>query len=206
MYLSEDHWPKLHLGQTWQIAACRRCITAGGPDKEQGASLKTNQEDVGEANRSEETTNLPGSLLPEYILAKKCTCHQEGPSKIIGRDILETLPSTLSLMAEQSSWVPLHCSFMPGSPFPNESFALSALMSPPEKTPFLGPGRGPSSCNKFSINVCVKFSLFWGKSLSSPLAPHLVSRRNRLCGFLVWWIWGCKDIKERQIYLLKKKM
>jgi len=34
----------------------------GGPSKEHGAALKTNQKDFGRANRREEIANLPGSL------------------------------------------------------------------------------------------------------------------------------------------------
>ena len=45
------------------------CLTAGGPEKELGAALKT--EDLGGPSRKEETTNLPGSLVLESILAEK---------------------------------------------------------------------------------------------------------------------------------------
>ena len=47
------------------------CLTTGGPDKEHGAALKTNLEDLdlGEASRREEATSLPGSLALESILA-----------------------------------------------------------------------------------------------------------------------------------------
>lgn len=37
-------------------------VAAGGPDEEPGAALKTNREDLGGAERREETTDLPESL------------------------------------------------------------------------------------------------------------------------------------------------
>ena len=55
------------------------CLRAGGPDKECGATLKTNQEDLGGANRREEITNLPESLALESILAERCTGHKTDP-------------------------------------------------------------------------------------------------------------------------------
>ena len=65
------------------ITACMSCLTAGGPDKEQGAALKANREDLGGAHRREEMTNLPESLALKPILVEKCAHvrahHQEGP-------------------------------------------------------------------------------------------------------------------------------
>lgn len=55
------------------------CLTAGSLDKEQGAALKTNLEDLGGASRREEMNNLPGLLELESILAERCVHHQEGP-------------------------------------------------------------------------------------------------------------------------------
>ena len=56
-------------------------------------------------------------------------------------------------MAEQFSWVPLPYCSLPGCPFPINSLALSAHVSPRtthfrvlDKSPVLGPGRGPPSC------------------------------------------------------------
>ena len=51
--------------------ACMNCLRVGGPDKERGAALKTNMENLGGANRREEMTNLPGSLVLESILAER---------------------------------------------------------------------------------------------------------------------------------------
>ena len=55
------------------------CLTAGSPDKEWGAALKANPEDMGGADSREETTNLPGSLVLKSILAKRCMCHKKDP-------------------------------------------------------------------------------------------------------------------------------
>lgn len=50
------------------------CLTAGSLDKEQGAALKTNLEDLGGASKREETTDLSGSLALESILNESRTC------------------------------------------------------------------------------------------------------------------------------------
>ena len=57
-------------------------------------------------------------------------------------------------MAEQSSWVPLPCYSLPRSSFPVKSVALAAPAFPRtihfqvlDKSPLLGPGRGPPSRN-----------------------------------------------------------
>ena len=64
-------------------------------------------------------------------------------------------PKTVSHVAEQFSWVPLPYCSPPGCPFQIKSLALSADVSPRtihfrvlDKSPLLGPGRGPPSCNK----------------------------------------------------------
>ena len=82
-----------------------------------------------------------------------------GQARWLARDNPETNPitinpETLSHVAEQFSWVPLPYCSLPGRPFPINSFALSARVSPRtvhlwvlDKSPLSGPGRGPSSCN-----------------------------------------------------------
>ena len=67
-------------------------------------------------------------------------------------------------MTEQFSWVPLPYCSPPGCPFPIKSLALSGHVSPQTihfqllgKSPVLGPGMGPPSCNKWW--------LWWGSSL-----------------------------------------
>ena len=63
-------------------------------------------------------------------------------------------------MAEQSSWVLLPCCSPPGHPFPIKSLALSTRVIPwtihfrvLDKSPLLGPGRGPPSCNSRSLDI-----------------------------------------------------
>ena len=87
-------------------------------------------------------------------------------------------PETASHAAEQFSWVPLPYCSPSGCPFPIKSLTLSAHVSPQtihfrvlDKSPVLGPGRGPPSCYKtrdqianihkitekakeFQINIC----------------------------------------------------
>lgn len=51
------------------------CLITGGPDKEHGAALKANREDLGGAHKREKATNLPESLVLEYFLAERCGHH-----------------------------------------------------------------------------------------------------------------------------------
>ena len=61
-------------------------------------------------------------------------------------------------MPTRFSWVPLPYCSPPGCPFPIKSLALSAHVSPRtihfrvlDKSPVSGPGRGPSSSNKWRL-------------------------------------------------------
>ena len=79
------------------------------------------------------------------------------------KDNLETNPITIksktaSHVAELFSWVPFPYCSPPGRPFPIKPLALSAHVSPRtihfrvlDKSPVSGPGRGPSSCNKWQL-------------------------------------------------------
>ena len=136
----------------------------------QGA-LKINLEDLGGANRREETTKLPGSFVLGSILAERCLHHQEGPwikpsmswARWLARDNSETnpipiKPETVNHMAEQYSGVPLPCCSLPRCSFLIRFLALWAHVPPwaihfwvLAKSPFSGPGRGPSSWNS---HVC----------------------------------------------------
>ena len=118
------------------------CLIEGGSDKDRGAALKTNWEDLGGASRREETTNCPGSLALESILAErrappKRTLSQTKyrPSKTNVQRQLEANPIRIkpemaSPLAEQFSWVPSPCCFLPRHPFPTKSLVLSARVSP----------------------------------------------------------------------------
>jgi len=100
-------------------------------------------------------------------LSNACTTRKNPESEWLARDNLETNPITIkpetaSHIAEPSFWVPLFlpgCS-LPGHPFAIKFLALSAHVSPRiiyfqvlDKSPLLGPGRGPHSCNKPIVSV-----------------------------------------------------
>ena len=95
--------------------------------------------------------------LPESFLL--ASTRKDSGSEWLAKDNPETNPVTIrpktaSHMAELFSWVPLpYCSPL-GCPFWIKCLALSAHVSPRtihfwvlDKSPVLGPGRGPPSCN-----------------------------------------------------------
>lgn len=121
------------------IAVYMSFFTTGDPDKEEGASLKSNQENMeGAQIRREERTNLPASLAPESILAERCASPgstlgwtKYGMSKTIGQNNSEanSIPIKMEIVshaADQFSWVPYSPS---GQPFPIKCPTLSALTS-----------------------------------------------------------------------------
>ena len=86
---------------------------------------------------------------------------KRGPSKKTGQK-LTSLPWSLRLQAPWKAvlLVPLTCCSLPACPFPIRSLALSAWVSSPtirfwvlDKSPLLGPGRGPCSCNNTVVAV-----------------------------------------------------
>ena len=81
------------------------------------------------------------------------TLNQNGQRKS-ETDSITIKAETFSYVAEQSSWVSFTYFSQPGHPFLVKSLALSACVSPRtihfqvlDKSPVLGPGRGPVSCN-----------------------------------------------------------
>ena len=60
------------------------CLTAGGPDKEHGAALKTNGEHVGGANRREETaaSQDPWGWTPSWLRDAGATEKDPGPDQV----------------------------------------------------------------------------------------------------------------------------
>ena len=106
--------------------------------------------------------HLPESFSLASFLAEQCVCtRKDSESEWLAKDNPETNPTTIkpetaSHKAEKFSWVPLPYCSPPGRPFPIKSLALSAHVSLQtihfwalDKSPLLGPGRGPSSCNIF---------------------------------------------------------
>ena len=100
-------------------------------------------------------------------------------------------PETVNHAAELFSWVPLPYCSPAGCPFPIKSLALSSHVSPwtihfrtLDKSPVLGPGRGPFSCNNSIYMRYVKFietesrmasARGWGKTYYDNLSPELFS-------------------------------
>ena len=120
--------------------------------------------------------HLPESSLASIWVNKVCISWKDSESGWLVKDNPETNPITIkpgtaSHTAELFSWVPLPYGSPSRVPFPNKSLALSAHVSPQtihfwvlDKSPVLGPGRGPPSCNtimalviflfvKYTINV-----------------------------------------------------
>ena len=105
---------------------------------------------------------------------------KDSESEWLFKDNLETNPITIkpktsSHVAEQFSWVPIaYCSPL-GLPFPIESLALSAHVSPRkvhfwvlDKSPVSGPGRDPPSCNTSNeYSGLIFFMMDWLISLQS---------------------------------------
>ena len=93
-----------------------------------------------------------------------CATRKDSELEWLAKDHPETNPITIkpetaSHAAQQFSWVPLPYCSPPGCPFPIKSLALSACVSPwtihfwvLDKSPVLGPGRGPPSCNRMALN------------------------------------------------------
>ena len=119
------------------IATCLSWLTTGGSDKEQGAALKINGENLGGASRRKETTNLPESLVPESSWLRDTHATRKDPESdqkwIKQDDWPEPWKLTplhkieaVSHVAEQFSWVPLPCYSLPPHsqevPPPNKVF------------------------------------------------------------------------------------
>ena len=138
------------------MTTCMSCLPTGGPV----------QENSGGAQRREETPAhyivLPTSQNPSccnpswlkdvHATRKTLSQARKGPSNP-ETNLITTKPETVSHVAEQFSWVPLCFCSLPRSPFPIKSLASSACVSPwtihfrvLDKTPVLGPERGPPSC------------------------------------------------------------
>ena len=137
----------------------------GGPGKEHRTNKPPPTRRVQERSKGDTTcptTSQNPPLWHPSWLSNACTTTQKDPeSEGLAKDNLETNPITIkpetaSHEAEQFSWVPLPYCSSPGGPFPIKSLALSAHVSPWtihfhvfDKSPLLGPKRGPPSCNSF---------------------------------------------------------
>ena len=134
----------------------------GGPGKEHRISLHQ-PEEFGKGQKEIPHVWPPPqnpSLWHPSWLNKACTTRKDSESEWLAEDNPETNPITIkpeivSHVAGQFSWLPLPYYSPAGCPFPIKSLALSAHVSPRtihfqvlDKSPVLGPGRVPPSCNK----------------------------------------------------------
>ena len=141
----------------------------GGPGKEHGTNKPPSTGRVQQRSKGD-TTCPTTSQNPRWHpsrVNKVCITWKDSESGWLVKDNPETNPITIkpeSHVAELFSWVPLaYCSPSRVS-FPNKSLASSALVSPRtihfwvlDKSPVLGPGRGPPSCNTIMALVIFLF-------------------------------------------------
>ena len=146
------------------------CFMTGGPGKEQGTNKPLPTRRVQKRSKGDTTcpTTSQNPLRYPSWLNKACTTRKDSESKWLAKDNVETNPITIkpetaSQVTELFSWVPLPSCSPPRRPFPIKPLALSAHVSPwtihfwmLDKSPLLGPGRGPPSCNNLT-NVITLF-------------------------------------------------
>ena len=141
----------------------------GDPDKEYGTNKPPPTRRVRERSKGDTaclfTSQNPSRQHPSW-LSDACATRKDSELEWLAKGHPETNPITIkpetaSHAAEQFTWVPLPYCSSPGCPFPIKSLALSAHVSPRtihfrvlDKSPVLGPGRGPPSCNTYT---CIHF-------------------------------------------------
>ena len=173
----------------------------GGPSKEQGTNKPPPTGRVWERPKGDTTcpTTPQNPCWHPSWLNKACTTRKDSELKWLAKDNPETTPitirpETVSHVAEQFSWVPLPYCFLPGCPFPIKSLALSAHVFPQtihfrvlDKSPVLGPGRGPSSSNNpmdCSYSGSSVYGIFQERILEWVPVPYFrwsSQPRNRTC-------------------------
>ena len=131
------------------------------------------------------TTSQNPPLWHPSWLNKACTTRKDSESEWLAKDNPETNPITIkpetaSHMAEPFSWVPLPYCSPPGCLSPIKSLAFSAHVSSQtinfwvlDKSPVSGPGKGPSSCNKWR--------LWWGLLFSVTDIPTSWGTQGAAC-------------------------
>ena len=144
------------------VTICMSCFTTEGPAKEHGTNKPPPTGRVWERSKGDTTcpTTSQNPLWHPSWLNKVCTTRKDSESEWLAKDIPKTdpitiRPKTVSHVPELFSWVPLPYCSPRGYPFPIKSLALSTHVSPwiihfqvLDKSPFLGPGLGPLSCNR----------------------------------------------------------
>ena len=181
-------------------------------------SYKTNWENLGGAKRREEmpahniVLQAPG--IPRagiHLVWEMCTTRRDPESDQIWvkqDDWPETTwkltpftikPETASHVAEHLSFVPLFYCSLAGLPFPTKSSALSVCVSPGtihfqvlDKSPLLGPGRVPPSCNSTTFHEW--WSTSKGKFKGKQLLECVYSDfRRKMCRTGSW----CNLVQSR---------
>ena len=140
------------------------CFTTGGPGKEHRTNKSPPTGRVQEGQKKTPHVRPPPRILLSDIhldWTRRAPPGRTLESERLAKDNPETNPITIkpetaNHVAELVSWVPLPYCSPPGCPFPIKSLALTAHVSPHtihfwllDKSPVLGPGRGPPSCNSF---------------------------------------------------------
>ena len=146
------------------------CFMTGGPAKEHETNKPPPTRRVRKRSKRDTTcptTSQNPSLQHPSWLNKACTTKKNSESEWLAKDNLETNPITIkpktaSHVAELF-WVPLPYCSPPRCPFPINSLALSADVSPRtihfrvlDKSPVSGPGRHPLSCKSFTTINCIE--------------------------------------------------
>ena len=159
----------------------------GDPDEESRTDKPPPTRRVRERSKGDtacpSTSQNPSCWHPSW-LSDACTTRKDSGLEWWPKGHPETnpitiKPETVSHAAELFSWVPLPYCSPPGCPFPIKSLALSAHVSPPtihfrmlDKSPVLGPGRGPPSCNTSTALTCSQGGPMrkekWGSGEETP--------------------------------------
>ena len=141
------------------------CFTTGGPGKEHGTNKPPLTGRVRERSKGDTTcpttSQNPSCWHPSW-LNKARTTRKDSESEWIAKDNPETSPITIKPEGRAVLLASLTRMLSARAPIPIQSLALSACVSPRtihfwvvDKSPGLGPGRGPPSCNNYAVTRAV---------------------------------------------------
>ena len=123
------------------VTICMSCFMSGDPDKGYGTNKPPPTGRVREMSKGDNA----------------CPSTSQNP---IRPNPITIKPETASHVTAQFSWVPLPYCSPPRCPFPIQSLALSACVSPQtihfwilDKRHFSGPGNSPPSCNRLILRL-----------------------------------------------------
>ena len=146
------------------VTICMSYLMTGDTGKKHGTSKSIpNWRNLEKVRRRHPISyRFPEPSLLESMLAERCVHHQEGPwVRMIthgqpGNESPHRKPRTASRVQSLPPGAPPPAA-LPRGPFPVTSPALSARVSSDnsflvlDESPLSGPGRGPPSCNTFSL-------------------------------------------------------